>query len=83
MYLFFGEFKMLRKLIINLYVLLSVLINEDLSHILISIIFFSKVSETITGKYWAEGPTAIRIGEYIYVYFDKYTEKEFEVLKAN
>ena len=74
---------MLRKLIINLYVLLSVLINEDLSHILISIIFFSKVSETITGKYWAEGPTAIRIGEYIYVYFDKYTEKEFEVLKAN
>ena len=30
-----------------------------------------KVSSPITGKYWAEGPSAIEIGEYVYVYFDK------------
>jgi hypothetical protein len=30
-----------------------------------------KVSSPITGKYWAEGPTAIDVGEYVYVYFDK------------
>lgn len=31
-------------------------------------------SEPITGNYWAEGPTAIKRGEYWTVYFDKYRE---------
>ena len=38
---------------------------------------YSTPSETITGEYWAEGPTAIKItGQWI-VYFDKYTEKKY------
>jgi len=36
-----------------------------------------KVSEPITGKYWAEGPTALQVGKYVYVYFDKYTEHKY------
>lgn len=42
---------------------------------------YTKASEPITGKYWAEGPTAIKInGEWI-VYFDKYTQKKYGALK--
>jgi len=33
---------------------------------------FSKPSEPITGDYWAEGPTPIKIGDYWVVYFDRY-----------
>jgi hypothetical protein len=38
---------------------------------------YSQSSAPITGKYWAEGPTAIRIGENWIVYFDKYTEHKY------
>jgi hypothetical protein len=38
---------------------------------------FSKASEPITGKYWAEGPTALRIGRSWYVYFDKYRDRKY------
>ncbi|WP_281337420.1 prolyl oligopeptidase family serine peptidase [Flavobacterium eburneipallidum] len=42
---------------------------------------YTKASEPITGKYWAEGPTAIQInGEWI-VYFDKYTQKKYGAVK--
>lgn len=41
-----------------------------------------KVSEPITGKYWAEGPTALEIGEYVYVYFDKYTEHKYGAVRS-
>lgn len=42
---------------------------------------YTKASEPITGKYWAEGPTAIKInGEWV-VYFDKYTQKKYGALK--
>lgn len=34
---------------------------------------YSKPGKSITGDYWAEGPTAIRIGKEWIVYFDKYT----------
>jgi hypothetical protein len=34
-------------------------------------------SEPITGKYWAEGPTALKIGDKWYVYFDKYTSHAY------
>jgi beta-xylosidase len=39
-------------------------------------------SASITGKYWAEGPTAIQIGEWCYVYFDKYTERKYGALRS-
>ena len=38
---------------------------------------YSTPSAPITGKYWAEGPTAIKIGENWIVYFDKYTEHKY------
>lgn len=34
--------------------------------------FPKSVSEPISGKEWAEGPTAIQIGKYAYVYWDNY-----------
>ena len=40
------------------------------------------VSKPITGKYWAEGPTAIQIDGYWYVYFDKYTEHKYGVIRS-
>jgi beta-xylosidase len=40
------------------------------------------VSAPITGDYWAEGPTAIEIGEYVYVYFDKYREHHYGVIRS-
>jgi hypothetical protein len=38
---------------------------------------YGKASEPITGDYWAEGPTAIRIGGKWHVYFDKYAEHKY------
>lgn len=35
---------------------------------------WSDASEPITGDYWAEGPTAIQIGDLWHVYFDKYRQ---------
>jgi len=41
-----------------------------------------KVSEPITGKYWAEGPTVLQVGKYVYVYFDKYTEHKYGAVRS-
>lgn len=41
-----------------------------------------KVSVPITGKYWAEGPTTLEIGEYVYVYFDKYTLHQYGAVRS-
>lgn len=41
-----------------------------------------KVSEPITGKYWAEGPTALEVGDFVYVYFDKYTEHKYGAIRS-
>ncbi len=41
-----------------------------------------KVSESITGDYWAEGPSPIEIGEYVYVYFDKYNEGRYGAVRS-
>ena len=38
---------------------------------------YRKPSEPITGNYWAEGPSVIKIGEDWIVYFDKYTEHKY------
>lgn len=43
---------------------------------------FSKASEPITGDYWAEGPTAVKIDNYWVVYFDKYTEHEMGAVRS-
>jgi len=43
---------------------------------------YSSPSEPITGKYWAEGPTSIKIGDYTYVYFDKYTEGKMGAVRS-
>jgi len=42
----------------------------------------TQVSTPITGNYWAEGPTAIEVGEYVYVYFDKYTEHKYGAVRS-
>lgn len=44
---------------------------------------FSKPTEPITGKYWAEGPTAIKIGNKWYVYFDKYVEHKYGLIVSD
>jgi hypothetical protein len=39
-------------------------------------------SAPITGPYWAEGPTAIKIGGTWHVYFDKYTEHKYGMVTS-
>jgi hypothetical protein len=43
---------------------------------------YSKASLPITGNYWAEGPTAIRIGEKWIVYFDKYKDRKYGAVSS-
>ncbi|HEX8023896.1 glycoside hydrolase family 43 protein [Mucilaginibacter sp.] len=43
---------------------------------------YSKASEPITGKYWAEGPTAVKINNKWVVYFDKYTEHQYGAVES-
>jgi hypothetical protein len=43
---------------------------------------FSAPSRPITGAYWAEGPTSIQIDGWWYVYFDKYRDKRFGVVRS-
>ncbi|MBK0369286.1 glycoside hydrolase family 43 protein [Flavobacterium agrisoli] len=44
---------------------------------------YSKASEPITGNYWAEGPTAVKIkGDWV-VYFDKYRDHQYGAVKQN
>jgi hypothetical protein len=38
---------------------------------------YSKPSEPITGNYWAEGPTAVKIGDEWLVFFDKYRNHQY------
>ena len=38
---------------------------------------YGKPSVPITGNYWAEGPTAIKIGNSWIVYFDKYIDHTY------
>ncbi|KAI9433784.1 glycosyl hydrolase [Russula earlei] len=38
---------------------------------------YSKASPAITGNYWAEGPTAIKINDTWIVYFDKYRDHQY------
>lgn len=40
------------------------------------------VSEPITGNYWAEGPAPLQVGEYVYVYFDKYMDGKYGAVRS-
>lgn len=44
--------------------------------------FPTQVSPPITGNYWAEGPTALEIGGYVYVYFDKYRDHRYGAVRS-
>jgi hypothetical protein len=41
---------------------------------------FSEASPALTGNYWAEGPSAIKVGEEWRVYFDKHEENKYGVV---
>lgn len=43
---------------------------------------YSAPSGAITGKYWAEGPTAIKIDNEWIVYFDKYTQGKYGAVSS-
>jgi len=43
---------------------------------------YAKPSEPITGRYWAEGPTALKIGDTWFVYFDKYRKHSYGVVTS-
>jgi hypothetical protein len=44
--------------------------------------FPKTVSDPISGKQWAEGPTAIQIGKYTYIYWDKYRDKKYGAIRC-
>jgi hypothetical protein len=44
---------------------------------------YGKPSEPITGKYWAEGPTVIKINNEWIVYFDKYLKQRMGALRSS
>ena len=43
---------------------------------------YSKPSEPITGNYWAEGPTSLKINEYWILYFDKYMDHKMGAVRS-
>jgi beta-xylosidase len=43
---------------------------------------YTAASEPITGDYWAEGPTAIKVGEEWVVYFDKYMDRRMGAVSS-
>ena len=44
--------------------------------------FPTRVSEPITGDYWAEGPSPLQIDYYTYIYFDKYTQHKYGAVRS-
>jgi hypothetical protein len=44
---------------------------------------YGEASKPITGNYWAEGPTAIKIGERWIVYFDKYRDHRYGAVASS
>ncbi|MDX2245335.1 MAG: glycosyl hydrolase [Bacteroidia bacterium] len=43
---------------------------------------WTKVTEPVTGNYWAEGPTATQINGKWFLYFDKYTQHQYGLLTS-
>ena len=44
---------------------------------------YGKPSAPITGNYWAEGPTAIKINNEWIIYFDKYTQHKYGAISSS
>ena len=44
--------------------------------------YYSIPTKPITGDYWAEGPTPLKIGEYWMVYFDKYRKHNMGAVRS-
>ena len=44
---------------------------------------YSAAGEPITGNYWAEGPTTLRMGDTWIVYFDKYIDHEMGAVRSD
>lgn len=44
--------------------------------------FPTEVSKPITGDYWAEGPSPLVVGDWVYVYFDKYRDKRYGAVRS-
>lgn len=44
--------------------------------------FPQKVSESITGKDWVEGPSPLFIGDTLYIYFDKYQKNRYGAVRS-
>ena len=40
------------------------------------------VSAPITGDYWAEGPSPLKVGDDLYVYFDKYRDRRYGAVRS-
>lgn len=43
---------------------------------------YSEASPAITGDYWAEGPSALKVGDEWWVYFDKHKEGTYGLVKS-
>jgi len=43
---------------------------------------YTAASAPITGKYWAEGPTSLKMGNTWLLYFDKYTEHQYGAISS-
>jgi beta-xylosidase len=43
---------------------------------------YSDAGAPITGNYWAEGPTSLKIGEEWFVYFDKYRDRKYGAVRS-
>lgn len=43
---------------------------------------YSRASEPITGNYWAEGPTTLKINDQWIVYFDKYRDHKYGAITS-
>ena len=43
---------------------------------------WSRAGESISGPRWAEGPTPVRVGGYWHIYFDKYRDKHYGVIRS-
>ncbi|PCH66869.1 MAG: glycosyl hydrolase [Bacteroidales bacterium] len=44
--------------------------------------FPTQVSNNISGNSWVEGPSPLKIGKYIYIYFDKYRNKKYGAIRS-
>ena len=44
--------------------------------------FPTEVSAPITGNYWAEGPSPLIVGKYMYIYFDKYRDHKYGAVRS-